>query len=78
LQTAADVFKDRKVILQKLMDTQKDILNRNVGGMLAQVMGIKAAVNASVAEVACHCETADSFEKSKEFIRLAGKNLIRE
>ena len=78
LQTAADVFNGRKVILQKLMDTQKDILNRSAGEMLAQIKGIKNTVNASVAEVACHCETIDSFEKSKEFIRLADKYLTRE
>jgi hypothetical protein len=78
LQTAVDVFKDRKVIIQKLMDTQKDILNRNTGEMLEHIRNIKVAINASVAEVACHCETVGSLEKSKEFVRMAGELLTRK
>ncbi|MFZ2653468.1 MAG: uroporphyrinogen decarboxylase family protein [Victivallales bacterium] len=74
--TAVEVF-GRKVVIQKLMDTQKDIVNKNTDEMISQIENMKSLVGSSVVEVACHCETFDDFEKSKEFIKLAGERLTR-
>ncbi len=76
IKTAVNVF-GKTVIIQKLMDTQQDVLNKNTKEMIIQIKNMKSLISSSVAEVACHCETFDDFEKSKEFIKLASETLRR-
>ena len=67
-----------KIVLQKIVDTQKDIMQRNDDDMRMLLGFIRTAFANSVAEVACHCETFADFELSKRFIETAHEVLVRE
>jgi len=67
----------RKAILQKIVDTQKDILHQDDAAMRAQLNDFRTALTGVVGEVACHCETIGDFERSKAFIERARRILVR-
>ncbi len=77
IRAAVDAFHGKHVTLQKLMDTQRDILNKSDAEMVAQIDEINTALGPTVAEVACHCETADALEKSARFVTLAQERMAR-
>ncbi len=77
IRTAVDVFSGKPVTLQKCMDTQRDILNKDDAGMVAQIDEMRSAFGSSIVEVACHCETADAVAKTTRFVTLARERLQR-
>lgn len=76
LSAAVAAAKGRFVI-QKLMDTQRDIRQADEVEMMQSIKAIKEAGLSAPLEVACHCETLEDFEKSRRFVEIARKLLRR-
>jgi len=77
LRAAVEAFEGKPAIVQRIMDTQREIVASDEGRMASLVDEFKAGLGASRGELACHCETAADFEKSCAFVKIAQERLGR-
>ena len=66
-----------QAVIQKMVDTQRDIMRNTTAGIQDMLVDIRKTVtDATIIEVGCNCETFNDFERSKYFIQM-GTELLR-